>query len=168
MNRFYFCRDVLNGEKEIMKKLLLISSILLVSGYVHASNVVQNIFIPTAVGVSSAPAVSGASALVTISTPPAPGQSTGWSNYITNIHIEEVATGGIASASTPVTCTSTNMSGNPAWNFPPAITTGTLTVMDFQYANPLTPVTAQANTTLTCPATSKIQWNINVNYFQAP
>lgn len=151
-----------------MKRFLFLSLVLFGVKEVQAANTVQSISIPTSIGVSSAPAVSNAPATVTISTPVAPGLSTGWSNYITNIHIESLMTGGVVGAVNPVTCTSTNMQGSPAWNFPPAVSTGTITIMDMQYANPLTPTTAQANTTVTCPAATGIRWNVNVNYFAAP
>lgn len=154
-----------------MKKMLFAVGCLFTVSYSYAGSGAQAIAIPSTVNVSSAPAASNAVATVTLSTPSLQGQgsySAGYTDYITHIRIEAAYTGGVASNSTPTNCTTTNVSGNPTWFIPPAITTGTLYVADIQYANPLVAINSSSNTVVNCPATANVRWNVNVNHYVAP
>lgn len=88
-------------------------------------------------------------------------------NYITNVHIEMYATGTLTGGATPVTCTSSNIPGNPVWKFPTAAATGTVTITDMQFANALKSTTSNTVTSITCPATASVIWNITLGYYQS-
>lgn len=152
-----------------MKKMLFVLSILLVASKSHA--IIPLVEVPSSLDVSSAPVVSGTAATVTLSTPSLQGQgpySSGYTDYITNIRIEAFYTGGVNGASTPISCTTTNLNGNPSWLIPPAITTGTIYVSDMHYFDPLVTINSSSNTVVNCPATANVKWNVNVNHFVAP
>lgn len=148
-----------------MKKLFFVFGLLIgFCSLSHANNLVQAVNVPYTVNVTSASAGANGSVTVTITTPTATSPfSTGYYNYITNIHIEMYATGTLTGGSSPVKCTTTNL-GGLQYLFQTAEATGTEQVYDVQYANPLQSTQA-AQTVITCPATASVLWNINVAYF---
>lgn len=133
----------------------------------EASNNPQPVTITPSVIVSSV-SVSGGQAQVLVTSPTTTSPfSTGYSNYITNIHIEYYAAGTLTGGSTPVTCTTTNLPSGMVLKFPTAEATGTEAVTDMQFANPLQ-VNSGSQFTLTCPGTASVIWNVEVGYFTAP
>lgn len=146
-----------------MKKLVFLSLFLVAN--LWATPVPTPVAIPSSVIVSSAS--TGANGTVTATVPAPSGggaYSTGYLNYITSVHIETVSSG-ISAGATKFTCTSTNL-GNMAFNFVPAVSTGTIQVLDRQFANPIIS-TSTAVTTVTCPANAALQWYIDIGYFTA-
>lgn len=146
-----------------MKKFLLILGLMSISkiGWCLTP---QPVVIAPSVSISSV-GISGAQAQITITTAPGSGyNSTGWYNYLTNIHIEMYAVGTLTGGATPVTCTTTGLPTAVAFKFPTAAATGTNTVTDIQFANPLQG-TAGTNVVITCPATASVIWNMQVMYF---
>jgi hypothetical protein len=150
-----------------MKKILMIiAAILLCKLSAQATSTIQPFVLPTAVSISST-AIAGAGATVVITTPTAVGvYSTGYYNYIAHLHIEMYATGTLTGGATPVTCTTTNLPGNPVFKFPTAAATGTMYVVDQVFDNALQSTAGGTNTTIVCPATASVIWNVQVNYFQ--
>ncbi len=122
--------------------------------------------LPYATMASSVTAVAGV-ATVTISTPAATTYSTGVQTFITHLHIEMYATGTLTGGATPVTCTTTNIPGNPVFKFQTAEATGTDQIIDLDFATPIQATNAAANTVVSCPSTASVIWNIMVGYFQA-
>lgn len=150
-----------------MKKLLLsLSFVLGFNGVSHAG--VQSVLavITPSVVISSASAAANTQAqiLITTGTTNSPF-SAGLYNYVSHIHIEMYPTATLVGAGGPVYCTSVGLSGNPKFGFSTNITSGTMVVTDVPYDNPIQGAQA-ANTTITCPATTSIIWNMSANYFQ--
>ncbi len=114
---------------------------------------------------SSVTAAAGL-ATVTISTPVATSYSTGLNTYITRIHIEMYAAGTLTGGATPVTCTTTNLPGNPVFKFQTAEATGTDQIIDLPFDIPLQASNSALNTVVSCPATASVIWNIIVGYYQ--
>lgn len=118
--------------------------------------------------ISSATALANAVATVIASTPTSvtyTGVSDEY-NYITDLHIEAYSTGTVVGASIPTICTTTNFPGNPTFFFPTATSIGTVNFYNIDYVFPLRSTTVGTQTTVTCPATGGIRWNIILNYYQ--
>jgi hypothetical protein len=152
-----------------MKKILMLGMLLCGPNWAFAVNNGQDsAIIPPVVLVSSF-GLSGTLVSVTVSTPVAKSAySAGEYNYITNIHIEAFYGGGIGGVpGTSFQCTTTNLPGSPSFRFPPMITTGTVTTVDMQFANPLR-ATQASQVTVVCPGSpTSLLWNIIVAYFQS-
>jgi hypothetical protein len=150
-----------------MKKLVL-GLLFSCVGISHATTTPSPVYLLPSVSISSV-AVSGAGATATVPVPGGVGVfSTGYFNYITHIHIEMYAVAALTGGVTPVTCTSTNLQGSMAWKFPTAAAIGTTTIVDEDFASPLTSSTAGAVSTVVCPATANVIWNVVVNFTQTP
>lgn len=87
-------------------------------------------------------------------------------NYITDIHIEAYSTGTVVGVQAPIVCTTTNLPGNPTFNFPTSLSTGTVNFYNIDYVFPLRSSVVGTQTTVTCPATHDVIWNIILNYYQ--
>lgn len=90
--------------------------------------------------------------------------TTGYSQYLTHIHIEMYATGTLTGGATPVKCFTLGLPTQQFFLFPTAAATGTTTVIDIPYDNPV-----QGNpgsiVNLTCPGAASVLWNIALTYF---
>lgn len=150
-----------------MKKyLMILAGILVYGAKAEAQPLPLPVVIPSIITVSSFTAASGTTATVTISSPVATTYSTGLNTYVTNVHIEMYPTATLVGAAGPVKCTSTNLN-SVAWSFNTNISSGTVQVMDMQFANPIIAPNAAINTVVSCPGTTSIIWNVIVGYFQA-
>lgn len=150
-----------------MKKLLIVLGCVSLSHFSFAWVNPQAVLVPPSVNVSTAPA-AGTAGTVTLSTPSAGAFSSGYFNYVTDVHIDMYpANSSIAGGNggKPVYCTSTNLPGSPQWMFSTVVTSGTVITEDFQYANPLQG-TQGSQVQITCPAATNASWNINVGYYQ--
>jgi hypothetical protein len=149
-----------------MKKMLPVVGLLFMVSKVWAggTSTPTPILIPSALNVSSA-STSGAPAQITIATPTSVGPySSGYYNYITNVHIEEFAAANLTGLAGPLLCTSTALNG-VQWGFSTVTSSGVVNTTDVQYANPLQGT--QASTVfISCPAATNVKWNINVGYYQ--
>lgn len=111
-------------------------------------------------------AVGAAGAAVTL-TLPAPGA--GLFHYITELRIELYNTAARTGGATPVTVTSTNLPGTPAWTFPSAGAVGTIVEQIQQLSgNPLKSSTANTASTIVGPATTSVIWRLLCFYYTAP
>lgn len=149
-----------------MKRFILILGLLALAkmpGYCLTPQPVALAFSTSASSVTAAAGI----ATVTISTPVATAYSTGVNTFVTHIHIEMYATGTLTGGATPVTCTTTNLPGNPVFKFQTAEATGTDQIIDLDFASPLMATNSALNTVVSCPSTASVIWNIVVNYYQA-
>lgn len=149
-----------------MKKFLVLSVLFIASksqavmGYSPAP-----VLVPNSVVSSSASAVGG-QAQVTITTPTNVGPySSGYYNYLTNIHIEMFAAATLAVANGPLSCTTVGIGNTPSLGFSTVVASGTVVATDLQFANPLQANQA-SNVVVTCPATANVRWNVVVGYYQ--
>lgn len=113
--------------------------------------------LPTAVLISSTgfgPVTSSATA------------TSGLFNYITSLYIVAYASGTTLVTATPYSCTTTNFGGNPAFYFPTVNTAGLQTTLAIQFANPIRSTTVGLGTTVVCPTSAGIQWNVQLGYYQ--
>jgi|ERR1051326_1766438 hypothetical protein len=148
-----------------MKKYLVLVLVLMASK-AWAGTYSTPVSVPAIVLVSSVTG-TGAGGTVTISSPVATSYSTGLNTYLTNIHIEMYPVATIAGSPTPLKCTTTNLNST-AYFFNTVASSGTVQIMDMQFANPYAVPNPAINTVITCPATANIMWNIVTGYYQAP
>ena len=122
--------------------------------------------IPTAATlISSAPANANEAAVITISSPTGGGAySTGYYNYLSDLHVVAYATATVTGTGTPITCTVTGVPNSPAILLETAMAVGTLHPRDFSFSNPVQ-ATQGARIVITCPATGSVLWNIWASYF---
>lgn len=154
-------------QGEIMKKFVIQLGFLFISSLCYAGSTIQPVIVPPSVNISSVSCnACGAQISIASSTNVGPFSS-GSYTYLTNVHLEMYASqtqmgpGGAK----PVLCTSTGLPNTPEWFFPVVVTSGTVTTMDTQYANPLQGTQATA-VVITCPGTNGATWNMNVGYYQ--
>ncbi len=115
---------------------------------------------PSTLGVT---AVGAAGAAVTLTLPAA---GTGLFHYITQVRIEMYNTAARTGGATPVTVTSTNLPGTPAWTFPSAGAVGTIIEQEQLLAgNALRSSAANVPTTIVGPATTSVIWRLLVFYY---
>ena len=110
----------------------------------------------------SATAASGVAA--TASLPAVAGQF----HYITAIDIQLYATAARTGAATPVTVTTTNLPGSPAWPFPTAQAIGAIDRYDVPLLTALKSSVVNTATTIAAPIATAGIWRINVGYYTAP
>ena len=109
-------------------------------------------------------ALSAANTAVTATLPAVAGQF----HYITFIEIVKYAAAALTGAATPVTVTTTNLPGTPAFTF---TTAGAIGTSERDIYNPNKAIKAAAvntATTIVCPATTGVIWRVNVWYVAAP
>jgi len=107
----------------------------------------------------------GAAAAAVTNTLPAAG--VGLFHYITRINIVKYNTVAVVGGVTPVTATSTNLPGSPAWTFASAAAVGTVAATDLEPSSPIRSAVANTATTIVGPATASVLWRITVYYFTA-
>lgn len=107
---------------------------------------------------------SGAAVTLNIASPGA-----GLRHYLTYLTIDRFAAALLTAAAAPVTVTTTNIPGTPAFSFPAeAAPQGTIFLWREDFAYPIA-TTAQATaTTVVCPATTNVIWRVTAGYFVAP
>lgn len=109
-------------------------------------------------------AVGASGAAVTLTLPAVAAQF----HYITFIEIVKYAAAALTGAATPVTVTTTNLPGTPAFTF---TTAGAIGTSERDIYNPNKAIKAAAvntATTIVCPATTGVIWRVNVWYVAAP
>lgn len=148
-----------------MKRLIVILAALFVCKAAQAA--VQPVSLPFSVSASST-GIASSTITVTVTTPTSSGfYSTGYSNYVSHLRIEQYAAGTLTGGATPLTCTTTNLPGNPTFKFPTAMATGTVSVLDIALDNPLAP-SVSGNIAVSCPGATNVIWNILLVYYPAP
>ena len=85
-------------------------------------------------------------------------------HYITRIEITLYNSAARTGGATPVTVTTTNLPGSPAFTFPSAGAVGTVDRLIIEPSKPLKSSVVNTNTTIVCPATTGVIWRINVAY----
>ena len=87
-------------------------------------------------------------------------------HLITMIVIQKFATALLTAAATPIIVTSTNLPAAMTFNFPAdAAAQGTLVTLVLDFSSPLASAVLNTNTTIVCPATTAIIWNVGVYYY---
>lgn len=85
-------------------------------------------------------------------------------HLISSIEITMYTTAARTGNATPVTVTSTNLSGSIAWTFPTAAAIGTTAIRSIDSATPIRSSVVNTNTTIVCPAATSVIWRVNVFY----
>ena len=106
-------------------------------------------------------AVGAAGAAVTLTLP---AGGAGRFHYITSIELILYNTAARTGGATPVTVTTTNLPGTPAFTFPSAGAVGTIERRELEPSFPLRSAAANTATTIVCPATTSVIWRVNVVY----
>lgn len=114
---------------------------------------------------SYATVVSTAVSLGATLTLAAPGA--GLFHYITSIEITNYTGIARTGGATPVTVTTTNLTGNPAYTFATAAAIGTTDRFIPIMCAPVKSAAANTATTIVCPVTTGSWWRINVTYYVA-
>jgi hypothetical protein len=109
-------------------------------------------------------AVGTSGAAVTLTLPAVAGQF----HYITLIEIVKYAAAALTGSATPVTVTSTNLPGTPAFTMGTAAAIGTTERIFFTPNKALKSSVVNTATTIVCPATTSVIWRVNVWYVAAP
>jgi hypothetical protein len=108
-------------------------------------------------------ATSGTGVAATATLPAVVGQF----HYITTIQIELYATAARTGSATPVSVTSTNLPGSPAWQFDTAQAIGNTIRRDMTFSGPLKSSVVNTATTIVAPVATTGIWRINVFYYTA-
>jgi hypothetical protein len=106
-------------------------------------------------------AVGTAGQSVTL-TLPAPGASN--FHHINRLEIAAFSSAARTGNATPVTVTTTNLPGTPAFTFQSAGAVGTIERQVIEPAMPIRSNTANTATTVVCPATTNVIWRLNASY----
>lgn len=109
----------------------------------------------------SVTSVGAAAAAVTLTIPAA---GAGTFHYIDAIEITLYNSAARTGSATPVTVTSTNLSGNNAFTFSSAGAIGTTERYILSTDRPIKSAAANTATTIVCPATTGVIWRVNVFY----
>lgn len=106
---------------------------------------------------------SGSATTLTISSGGA-----GLYHYLCYLRIDRFAAALLTAAATPVTVTTTNISGSAAFTFPAdAAAQGTVYTQEISPSAPIKSTNAATNTTIVCPATTNVIWRITAIYYVA-
>jgi hypothetical protein len=111
-----------------------------------------------------ATAVGAAAAAVTLTLPAA---GAGLFHHITRLEVGLYSTAARTGAATPITVTTTNLPGNPAFTFATAAAIGAMDRLIFEPAKPKRSAAANTATTVVCPAVTGGLWRLNAAYFAA-
>lgn len=116
--------------------------------------------IPTTTSVTSTAAIS------TGLTTTVPSAGTGLFHYITRIRISKYCGAALTPAATPSIVTTTNITGNPSFDFRTLGSQGENEIFDLDFTgNPLKSTTAATNTTIVCPVLTGAIWKVTVYYY---
>lgn len=116
--------------------------------------------VPATLGVT-ATAASGTA--VTLTLPAVAGQF----HYITHIDIVAYTSLARVGVAAPILVTSTNLSGNPVWDFATVGAIGTTDRLDFDFTIPVKSSTVNTATTVVCPAATSVLWRLTAFYYAA-
>lgn len=106
---------------------------------------------------------SGSAATLTISSGGA-----GLYHYLCYLRIDRFCVALLTAGATPVTVTTTNISGSLAFSFPAeAGAQGTMYTQEISPSNPIKSTNAATNTTIVCPATTNVIWRVTAVYYVA-
>ncbi len=108
----------------------------------------------------TATAAAGASVTLTL-----PAPAAGLFHYISRIEISCYTTLVRAGAVTPVIVTTTNLAGNPSWDFSTAAAVGTTERIFIDFTSPIKSSIAATATTLVSPASVSVIWKMKVFYY---
>lgn len=109
-------------------------------------------------------AVGASGAAVTLTLPAVAAQF----HYITLIEIVKYAAAALTGAAAPVTVTTTNLPGSPAFTFTTAGAIGTSERDTYASMKAIKSAVVNTATTIVCPATTGVIWRVNVWYVAAP
>jgi hypothetical protein len=113
---------------------------------------------------ATAVGASGAAVTLTIASPGA-----GLRQYLTYLSINRFAAAVLTAAATPVTVTTTNIPGTPAFTLPAdAAALGTIYPWREDFAYPLMANAQATALTIVAPATTGVIWRITAGYYVAP
>lgn len=90
----------------------------------------------------------------------------GLTNYVTYVEIEMYAAGLRLGLAGPVTCTSSNLPGNPSFTMDTAQSLGVVIARPYMFQSPLKSIDPSQPTTVSCPSTAGLIWRINMFYYQ--
>lgn len=88
-------------------------------------------------------------------------------HHITRLEIGLYSTAARTGAATPITVTTTNFPGGPAFTFATAAAIGAMDRLIFEPAKPKRSAVANTATTVVCPAVTGGLWRLNAAYFAA-
>ena len=109
-------------------------------------------------------AVGASGAAVTLTLPAVAAQF----HYITLIEIVKYAAAALTGAAAPVTVTTTNLPGSPAFTLTTAGAIGTSERDTYAPMKAIKSAVVNTATTIVCPATTGVIWRVNVWYVAAP
>jgi len=112
----------------------------------------------------SVTAVGASGAAVTLTLPAVSGMY----HYLCCLQITQYAAAATTGAATPVTVTTTNLPGSPAFTFPTALAIGTENQQVVQPHALLQSSAVGTATTVVCPATTGIIWRVTAWYGAFP
>ena len=141
------------------------------SGSVNCTLLASNAPLPVMGGAGQITATSvtskGAAAAAVTLTLTAPGA--GLRHYLTYLSINRFATALLTAAATPVTVTTTNLPGSLAFSFgAEAMPQGQIDRWCEDFAFPFATSAQNTATTIVCPATTGVIWQVTAGYFVAP
>lgn len=116
--------------------------------------------------VSSSSVLTGTAAsgsAVTITLPATAGRN----HYITSLEIQQYAASALTGGATPTIVTTTNLPVAVTFNFDTALGVGVSQRLQLAPSAALKSLTAGVATTIVCPATSNVIWNVNVAFYTA-
>lgn len=151
-----------------MKKVLFIIS-LFIGSYSYASNTPQVIILPSQVIISSYGAVGGSTMTITIASPTTSGAySSGYSNYLSELHIDEFATANLNGQASPYQCTITGINTTTLIiPMPTNASAGIVSRLDLTIEHPIQ-APAGNQIVISCPGVANVIWNIWAGYQVGP
>ncbi len=115
-------------------------------------------------GVGTNVGAAGAAVTLTMASPGA-----GLRHYLTYLSINRYAAAALTASATPVTVTTTNLPGTPAFTFAAdALTLGQIDRWREDFAYPIASAAQATATTIVCPATTGIIWRVTAGFYAAP
>lgn len=85
-------------------------------------------------------------------------------HYIGFLEIRQYAAAALAASATPTLVTTTNLPGNPVFEFDTLLAQGVSQTRQLLVAPPVVSLVGNATTTIVCPATVGAIWRVNVFY----
>jgi hypothetical protein len=114
--------------------------------------------------IGTAVGASGAAVTLTLAAP-----GVGVRHYLTYLRIVRYAAAVLTAAATPVTITTTNLPGTPAFTFPAdAAALGTIFSYQEDFAYPIVSSAQNTATTIVAGATTGVIWRITAGFYVAP
>ena len=109
-------------------------------------------------------AAAGTGVTLTITAPAA-----GLFQYLTWLEISHFRAAVLTAGTVPILVTSTNLNGNPTFDFPAdAGLQGAIVVKQISPAAPIKAQTAATSVTIVCPATTAVIWRVSALWYVGP